>query len=155
MDRAREKDVGGLSVLRGAMIAVLALGCAVAFAQTPFAPQWLERPAPVDIENAYPEAAVEAGAPGIAVLCCTPRDDGRLACVTAYEWPEGGAFGAATLTVVEKFRMAPESVAAFRAEPRDPYRIAIPWTIGGVPENYAASFNAALAAARRPDMCKP
>jgi hypothetical protein len=105
------------------IVAVGALGLVVstAFAQAlmpddgRFRAEFDQRPVGQDYANAYPAEAVRRDAAGIAMLCCIPRDDRRLACRVAFEWPENFGFGDASLRVARRLRMTRASFDAYRS----------------------------------------
>ncbi len=72
-------------------------------------PIWLKRPEARDFARNYPRQALskENPDPGLAVLRCSVGSDGRMKdCRILAERPIGEGFGAATLKLSEKFRMA-------------------------------------------------
>ncbi len=83
----------------------------------PFMPEWSQRPTGRDFARYYPERPVGQGLSGAAVLCCVPRDDGSLSCIVGAEAPENNGFGDAAVQIAHSFRMAPDSIAAYRADP--------------------------------------
>lgn len=100
-----------------------------------FMPAWDERPSARDFANNYPDSAIREGVPGIVHLCCTPREDRRLDCRIGFEWPENRRFGQASLRVAEKFRLNPESYAAFQADPNAWMQVPIQWRVSPAPRN--------------------
>jgi hypothetical protein len=127
---------------RASLLLVLACLAGAAFAQsTPidgrFRPQWDQMPNAHDFAGNYPRNALENDIPGIAHLCCTPREDRRLDCRVGFEWPEGRRFGEASLTIARRFRMSRESYAAYQADPNAWLQIPLRWIPAQPPENYA------------------
>lgn len=120
---------------------VILLCIGAAFAQDAptdgrFMPQWEERPSGQDFARNYPNSALHEGHPGYAVLCCTPRQDRRLDCRVGFEWPEGRRFGEASLRVAERFRLTPESLAAFTADPNAWLQVPIRWQMSPAPREW-------------------
>src|SRR5262249_52877265 len=120
---ALASQTGGTSMRMLAAAAVIAAciaSAALAQEEAPtlqrFEPQWASRPSARDFARYTPSSLVERGAPGVAHLCCTARDDGRLDCRSGFEWPEGGGYGAASVRIAHGFRLTPESLAAYRAD---------------------------------------
>lgn len=71
-------------------------------------PHWLERPSSYDVAAAYPDRAQRERISGRAIMACAVGSDGRLyECRVFAEAPVGEGFGAATLSLAPKFRMAP------------------------------------------------
>lgn len=102
------------SLFGSALLAALALGggC-IAWAsqadRTPLAaPNWLEKPKSADLVQFYPQEALHQGLPGQATLSCGVAESGVLtACKVVRERPGGAGFGAASLQLVQRFRMTP------------------------------------------------
>lgn len=69
-------------------------------------PVWVRRPSGVDLARAFPQAALEAGVEGRAVIACEVAVDGALTgCTVAAEEPKGYGLGEAALKVAPEFRM--------------------------------------------------
>jgi hypothetical protein len=104
--------------LAAVVIAACVAGAALAQDEAPprFEPQWEERPSARDFARHMPRDLVENGVASVVHLCCTPRDDRRLDCRVAFEWPQQRGFGDASLRIARGFRLTPDSQAAFRAD---------------------------------------
>ena len=75
----------------------------------PDAAHWIKKPSPADLASAYPQPAKDQKIPGIVFLRCTSAVDATLkACRVSYESPAGQGFGAAALSLVPQFNIAPE-----------------------------------------------
>jgi TonB family protein len=73
-------------------------------------PDWLRKPNGDDVAKFYPEAAMDAGKEGMAVIDCRVRTDGTLrACRVKKQSPAKYGFGAAALKMSAEFRMKPQS----------------------------------------------
>lgn len=73
------------------------------------APDWLERPSPEDLGEAYPPLAAALLINGFAMLTCSVRANGELtACGTSDEAPKDMGFGRAAMTLSGGFRMRPQ-----------------------------------------------
>lgn len=70
---------------------------------------WLEQPTAAEIASLYPSEAARLGAHGRVVMDCIVAEDGRLDCAVVWEFPAGFGFGEASLNVVRRFRIAPET----------------------------------------------
>jgi len=131
MDRGGTEVFGGLTVKRTALLTVAFVGAAIA--QEPpapaWAPFWLARPTAEDVMEHFPQRAIRQERPGLVVLCCIPQDDGTLACRVGSEWPEDLEYGEAALKMSRSYRVAPESVAQFRALGLSTYTLMIPWIL--------------------------
>ena len=92
--------------------------------------QWQQRP-DASFARLYPQAAQDRMLPGVAVVCCSIREDRRLDCQTAFEWPQGYGFGDATLQVMRDFRLTQASYDEVMAGPdRDlPIRQTLRWSL--------------------------
>ncbi|MBL8548951.1 MAG: hypothetical protein JNJ73_03125 [Hyphomonadaceae bacterium] len=113
---------GDAGVMRTAFvlaIVILAMGSATA-QQAPrpiwqFEPNLQRSPVPEGMRF-YPKEALRREVIGRAILCCTPRDDGSLACRVGYEAPVGWGFGASALRVFSSLmRMPPDKLAEYKA----------------------------------------
>jgi TonB family protein len=81
------------------------------------APEWLAEPSPDDMEKAYPATALKQGVSGHTELSCDLDPEGRLVrCALVKETPEGMGFGAASLSLSDRFRMKPEATKAHLAD---------------------------------------
>ncbi len=98
-----------------------------AIPEEPFTPEWDRRPTGNDFARHYPSAALDRRVPGLAQLCCTPREDRTLDCRVGVAWPSEYPFDRASLAVAERFRMTPESYAAFQATPGAWLQLPIHW----------------------------
>lgn len=74
--------------------------------QTP----WIEMPEMRDYVRYYPRDAMRRDIEGSTSLICTILPDRRLDCVVAEEDPAGHGFGAAALSISERFRLSEEAV---------------------------------------------
>lgn len=72
---------------------------------------WDQRPNAQDFARAYPRRAMNAGAQGAVIMCCSVRADGTLDCNAGFEWPRDYGFGEATMRIAERFRLSEESAA--------------------------------------------
>ncbi|HEY3815399.1 MAG TPA: energy transducer TonB [Caulobacteraceae bacterium] len=85
-------------------------------------PVWIAQPTREDIDREYPDLAKQWRDNGRAVVECTAQDDGTLsACSIVSETPEGEGFGAATLRLTSRYRLAPTDakgrpIKGFRAQ---------------------------------------
>jgi protein TonB len=71
-------------------------------------PHWLRQPTSADLNDAYPQRALDLGKAGAVDLNCTVAASGDLyACRVAREEPQGWGFGAAGLKLAKRFRMVP------------------------------------------------
>lgn len=69
-------------------------------------PQWIRRPNMDAMRRHYPQAAMEEGIEGRAVIACEVAADGALTgCTVAAEEPKGYGLGEAALKVAPEFRM--------------------------------------------------
>lgn len=116
-----------------------------------FRPHWIRRPNGGDVVAHFPRRVAVA----LGVACCTPKDNGDLSCVVAMEWPRDSGIGAATLALSKKYRISPDSVAAFRAQHRDFYKLKIPFFMDPMSPEAEAALAAAQAVADRPEICTP
>lgn len=97
------------------------------YAEEPFAAEWDRRPNGPDFARNYPGAALDRAVPGLAILCCTPREDRTLDCRVGVSWPTDYPFDRASLAVSRSFRMTPESYASFQATPGAWLQVPIHW----------------------------
>lgn len=71
-------------------------------------PRWVRRPNMNAMRKHYPQAAMEAGVEGGAVIACEVTADGALTgCAVAAEEPKGYGLGEAALKIAPEFRMQP------------------------------------------------
>lgn len=74
-------------------------------------PQWVRRPNMEAMRRHYPQAALEEGVEGRAVIACAVAADGALTgCEVAAEEPAGYGLGEAALKVAPEFRMQPTTL---------------------------------------------
>jgi hypothetical protein len=123
------------AIVLGACLAGAALAQDVP-ADGRFMAQWEERPSARDFERNYPGPALFKESPGIAVLCCAPREDRRLDCRVGFEWPAGENFGQASLAIAAGFRMTPASYASYSADSSNWLQIPIVWRLSSTPEGF-------------------
>lgn len=121
-------------LLTTAVVAVCIAGAALA--QTGAVPdlEFEQLPVGQDYARAYPNDALNAGQEGVGVLCCTIREDRTLDCESRFEAPRNFGFGTASLAIARRFRVTPESYAAYQAGPNAgrPFRRLISWTMEDV-----------------------
>ena len=73
-------------------------------------PDWLVKPVPKDLIDAYPPAALKAHESGAAKIGCGVAADGKLTgCRILSESPKGAGFGAAAMALSARFQMKPMS----------------------------------------------
>ena len=83
-----------------------------------YKPYWTETPDSDDMSSFYPAHAQRHDINGRVTLRCQVGPDGRLnACQVRAEAPQGEGFGAAALSLAEKFRMLPPDIPAGHAPP--------------------------------------
>jgi hypothetical protein len=92
--------------------------------------EWEQTPTVRHFVSYYPRKAASRGASGIAVLCCTPRDDRSMSCRVGREWPDELDFGAAAVVLAREFRMTQASFDAFHATPEAWIQIPIRFRYG-------------------------
>lgn len=74
---------------------------------------WLTEPSFEDQARAYPHDAYRKKLSGDSAIRCAVAADGRLAdCVVVSETPSAMGFGAAALSLADRFRMKPQALAA-------------------------------------------
>lgn len=136
---------------RGAFAGLLIASCvaAAALAQDSLQPppppepievRWDEMPNGQDFARSYPREAVRRGVQGVALMCCSVREDRRLDCTIPLAWPAGYGFDAATLAVAAKFRVSEETYAQLQSAPTQPVRRWIRWQLG----EHTSEFNEAV-----------
>jgi TonB family protein len=77
----------------------------------PETPRWTLRPSPLDLERAYPVAALRNGVSGWVLLACFVDPEGGMSgCKIEQETPAGLGFGPAALGLVQAFGADPEKV---------------------------------------------
>lgn len=86
-------------------------------------PKWIKRPNGNDFARYYPSRAQEREREGKAVLDCTVRADGTIACSVASEDPPGWGFGDAAVKISRSFQIAPKLEDG---EPSEGGRITVP-----------------------------
>lgn len=132
------RAVAALAVI-GYLIAGAALAQdAAPITATPPAPvqlQWDRMPDGGNFARNYPSRAVDAGVPGVAVMCCSVNNRRRLDCTIAFEWPQNYGFGDATLQVSEGFRLSEESYAAVRDQQGGRLRRTVRWVLPDRPQS--------------------
>lgn len=69
--------------------------------------RWVEQPTAQDFARLYPRRALNQGISGYVTINCVVNDSYGLNCDVAAETPPEMGFGAATLQIAEKFRVAP------------------------------------------------
>lgn len=116
-------------------------------------PHWEQRPVARDFARHYPSTALNNDMSGIAILCCAPNDDGRLACRHAFEWPREYGFGDAAVAIAARFRMSEDSVALYRATPGAWLQIPITMMVQGRHERFTPHFERVRAATET--LCMP
>ena len=118
--------------LLGGLVAIGAVSSTMAWSEPnlPFQAQYERRPDVSDYASNYPRAAMDREMSGMAVLCCLPGDDRKLACRAASEWPDGAGFGAAAVHISQRFRLTPASLADYRSQPRAPIRMEMTFSAG-------------------------
>ena len=73
-------------------------------------PTWLSRPTAAEMERYYPQAALDRGLSGVAVLQCLVTATGDLrGCRVAGETPASAGFGKAALKLSAFFHMSPRT----------------------------------------------
>ncbi len=83
-----------------------------------YKPYWIEKPDSDDMSSFYPARAQRQDINGRVTLKCQVGLDGRLnACQVRSETPKDEGFGAAALSLSEKFRMLPPDLPAGHAPP--------------------------------------
>lgn len=73
--------------------------------------RWEEQPNAQDFARNYPRGALRRHIDGRVTLSCVVNDDYRLDCQVESEDPAGMGFGAATLVIAQKFRIAAQTSA--------------------------------------------
>lgn len=74
-------------------------------------PNWIQQPTADQLMRAYPDAAIERGISGNAVLNCAVRVNGTLTdCQVTSETPARNGFGRAATNLSRYFRMSPQTV---------------------------------------------
>ncbi len=74
-------------------------------------PNWVQQPTAEQLMRAYPDAAIERGIAGNAVLNCAVRVNGTLTdCQVTSETPARNGFGRAATNLSRYFRMSPQTV---------------------------------------------
>jgi hypothetical protein len=121
-------DVGMRWIASAAVIAVSLFGAALAQeGPLAFRPTWEVEPTPAQIITHYPAQALAQNVSGIAVLCCTPRDDRSIDCAVHSEWPAGHGFGAASQRASQGYRLSQQSQGDLAARPGTQVRLAMMW----------------------------
>ncbi|MBL8536126.1 MAG: energy transducer TonB [Hyphomonadaceae bacterium] len=96
----------------------------------PITVRWDEMPNGQDFTRNYPHEAARRGVQGVALLCCSVREDRRLDCTIPLSWPAGHGFDTATLAIAEKFRVSEQSYSELQSAPPQPVRRWILWRLG-------------------------
>lgn len=74
-------------------------------------PDWLKKPTPSQVADAYPDRAYRRGVTGKATLVCKVAANGSVRdCSVAAETPSDYGFGAASLKLTKHFRMKPQTL---------------------------------------------
>ncbi len=92
-----------------------------------FVPTWDDTPTSYDCWGNYPRSARGNSVSGVVHMCCVPRQDRRLDCSIAFEWPRNRHFGEAALRVARRFRLTAESYSAYRADPNAWMQVPVLW----------------------------
>ncbi len=92
-----------------------------------FIPEWAQTPTSYDCWGNYPRSARGNSVTGVVQMCCTPLENRRLDCRVAFETPEDRHFGETTLRVARRFRLTPQSYAAYRADPNVWLQLPVLW----------------------------
>jgi protein TonB len=94
-----------------ALAAILFAGPVMAQAPTPTEGAWKSAPTAQDLAKVYPPRAKAAKLGGTVTIQCALAVTGRLqACGVVGETPRGYGFGAAALSLADKFAMEPKIV---------------------------------------------
>lgn len=73
-------------------------------------PAWLTKPSGDQLNDVYPQRAIDLGLSGAATLSCMVAASGQVRdCAVVEETPSGFGFGAAALKLSRWFRMSPET----------------------------------------------
>ncbi|QGZ94452.1 hypothetical protein DSM104635_01271 [Terricaulis silvestris] len=136
-------------------IALCVAGAALAREEPQANPEleYERQPTGPDYARNFPPGYNAPGSAGLVVLCCRPNAERGLSCDVAFEAPRNVGFSQATLNIVRRFRLTPESYAAYQAGPRLPIRRTIHWIMNPKPEgwdDYAAQVRTATA-----EICEP
>ncbi len=121
-----------LRALQPIVLVVTLFFVGVAFAQDApsdhrFIPTWDETPTRYDCWGNYPRSARGNSVSGVVHMCCAPRQDRRLDCNVAFEWPQNRRFGEAALRVARRFRLTEELYSAYRADPHAWMQVPVLW----------------------------
>ncbi len=129
------------------VIAACAASAALAQDNAPhvFVPTWEAEPRPAEIISHYPRGALARNVSGIAVLCCTPRDDRSMDCAVSSEWPNGEGFGDASVRASQDYRLTTESQGDLVARPGTQVRLSMMWAGQYSPRRCATNFRAGMA----------
>lgn len=92
--------------------------------------QWDEQPSSQDSARNYPREARRRGLQGVALMCCSVREDRRLDCTIPLAWPTNFGFDTATLAVAEKFLVSEETYVQLQNTSSQPVRRWIRWQLG-------------------------
>lgn len=145
------------ALILGVLAITLAATAGVAMAQREqparvedgrFRPEWERLPS--NFSRYYPQAAQDAEIPGMATLCCVPRDDRSLECRVAEEFPEGMGFGEATLRTASELRMSLASYEAYQADPGNWMQFTTRWVLPG-----SAGGQNIVNRPETPGLCRP
>lgn len=90
---------------------------------------WEARPDGYTFARLYPQRAMDAEIQGVAVICCTVREDRSLNCSSALEWPSGYGFGEASVAAAREFRLSQSSYAEIRSDPNHIIKRTVRWVL--------------------------
>jgi hypothetical protein len=123
-------------------IALCLAGAALAQDEAPANPEleYEREPTGADYARYFPPRYNAPGAAGVVVMCCRPNADRGLSCDVAFEAPRRVGFGEASLNIARRFRLTPESAAAYEAGPRRPLKRTINWVMAPKPEGWDEYF---------------
>jgi protein TonB len=71
--------------------------------------RWIKQPGGTALARYFPQAALDAGRTGTAVLDCAILQSGKLNCVVQSETPRGDGFGAAALSASQGYLASPQA----------------------------------------------
>jgi protein TonB len=71
--------------------------------------RWVKQPGAQALARYFPQAALDSGLSGTAVLDCAILQSGKLNCVVQSETPRGHGFGAAAVSVSQSYLASPQA----------------------------------------------